>query len=213
MAVDFWGAKVHSTKHFSTVQAGRLNSSDAHLIMDDTEGDDDVRAWFPCPFCYVEVEIPVFCSHLQEEHCYNLKNAVCPMCAANLGKDAIGHFLLQHAPSVKRRRKCQKSGYWNSSVAMIGKDLSAFLGSNSVSGRSNVHEPSPDPLLSPFLCNVSLSDPKDNQQDEAFCSVASTTSDVTSSKSSMSDEVQEEDYEERRQRAAFVQELMISTIF
>lgn len=40
------------------------------------DGDDDVRAWFPCPFCYVEIEIPVLCGHLQEEHCFDLKNAV-----------------------------------------------------------------------------------------------------------------------------------------
>ena len=26
---------------------------------------------------------------------------VCPLCAANLGKDVIGHFTLQHAHSLK----------------------------------------------------------------------------------------------------------------
>lgn len=37
---------------------------------------DDVRAWFPCPFCYVHIAAGVLCSHLQEEHCFDLKNAV-----------------------------------------------------------------------------------------------------------------------------------------
>ncbi|KAI7748863.1 hypothetical protein M8C21_024950 [Ambrosia artemisiifolia] len=95
--MDFWA---HSAKyhHFHTLQSDRLNNSDNHLTMD---GDDDVRAWFPCPFCYVEIEIPVLCCHLQEEHCFDLKNAVCPICAANLGKDAIAHFTSHHVHSIK----------------------------------------------------------------------------------------------------------------
>lgn len=51
-------------------QAGTLSN------VDNTEREEDVRAWFPCPFCYVEIEIQKLCSHLQEEHCFDLKNAV-----------------------------------------------------------------------------------------------------------------------------------------
>lgn len=46
-----------------------------HSLIED-EGGDEVRAWFPCPFCYVEIELPMLCVHLQEEHCFALKNAV-----------------------------------------------------------------------------------------------------------------------------------------
>ena len=42
----------------------------------DSDGEDDARSYFPCPFCCVEIEVPVLCSHLQEEHCFDLKNAV-----------------------------------------------------------------------------------------------------------------------------------------
>lgn len=45
------------------------------VVMED-QGEDEVRAWFPCPFCYVEIELLVLCVHLQEEHCFDLKNAV-----------------------------------------------------------------------------------------------------------------------------------------
>ncbi|KAA8540761.1 hypothetical protein F0562_024320 [Nyssa sinensis] len=97
------------------------------------------RACFPCPFCYVDIEVPVLCSHLQEEHCFDFKNAVCPLCAANLGKDAIGHFTVQHAHSVKRRKKPRKSSFWsNNTSAMLGKDLrelSSFLGPNLMKDR------------------------------------------------------------------------------
>ncbi|KAL7222769.1 hypothetical protein ACSBR1_024464 [Camellia fascicularis] len=181
--MDFWASRVHSAKHLSALQAARLNhNSDNHLNMDGLEGDDDARAYFPCPFCYVEIEVRILCNHLQEEHCFDLKNAVCPLCAANLGKDAIGHFTEQHSHSVKRRRKSQKSGFWSNSSSMLGKDLrelSSFLGSSSMSGRGNVHDSAPDPLLSPFLCNVTLSDPKGNPDDDCSSSAGSTTSVVT----------------------------------
>lgn len=65
---------------------------------------------------------------------------------------------------------------------MLGKDfreLSSFLGSSSISGRENVHDSAPDPLLSTFICNVPFSDPKCNQEDGcASTTAASTTSDV-----------------------------------
>ncbi|KAL8250381.1 hypothetical protein R6Q59_034074 [Mikania micrantha] len=188
MEMDFWGSKVHSAKHhFHTLQSGRLNNSDNHLAMD---GDDDVRAWFPCPFCYFEIEIPVLCRHLQEEHCFDLKNAVCPICAANLGKDAIAHFTSHHVHSIKRRRKSQKSGLWSNGSSHT----------QDTTGRGNIHETAPDPL-SAFLCNVPFSDVQEEQ-------ISSSTS---QSKGNEVEEVQ--DHEEKRHRAAFVQQVVYSTIF
>ncbi|KAL3512716.1 hypothetical protein ACH5RR_025433 [Cinchona calisaya] len=111
-----------------------------------------------------EIEVPVLCSHLQEEHCFDFKNAVCPICAATLGKDAVGHFTMQHAHSVKRRRKFQKSGTWSNASATVGKDLP-------LNCRSDRHEPASDPLLSPFLCSATFSESKDYKQDVS-CSYA-----------------------------------------
>lgn len=205
--MEFWGSRVQSAKHFSAVQAARLGNSDS-LVIDEEE--DDVRAWFPCPFCYVEIEVPVLCIHLQEEHCFDLKNAVCPICAATLGKDAIGHFMVQHAHSVKRRRKSQKSGL----SAMISKDfrdLAPFLGSNSLSSRHNAQEPAPDPLLSPFLRTTHISEPKDTKLHALSSTLPTSASEST--KPSLSDPLQELDYKERIKQAAFFQELVLSTIF
>ncbi|GFQ05685.1 protein dehydration-induced 19 homolog 5, partial [Phtheirospermum japonicum] len=132
------------------------------------EGVDEVRAWFPCPFCYVEIELPLLCVHLQDEHCFDLKNAVCPICAANLGKDALGHFTMQHAHSIKRRKESQKSGFWNnvsSNMVKDFKELSSFLGANSLTGQGSGNGPAPDPLLSPFLCTVPVTVPNDSQDD------------------------------------------------
>ncbi|KAH9776419.1 protein DEHYDRATION-INDUCED 19 [Citrus sinensis] len=90
---------------------------------------------------------------------------VCPLCAANLGKDAAEHFMVQHASSLKRRRKCLKSGLRNGGSAMLGKELSSFLGSPTIV-RGNAPESLPDPLLSPFLCSGTLSDTKGIQKDD-----------------------------------------------
>ncbi|CAK7357307.1 unnamed protein product [Dovyalis caffra] len=187
-------------------------STDYHLSMDDSDGDDDSRACFPCPFCYVEIEVHVLCSHLQDEHCFDLKNAVCPLCAANLGKDAIGHFIVQHASLLKLKRKHKKSGLRTGSSAMLGKDLSSFLGSPTNS-RINTHESAPDPLLSPFFGNLSLSHPKRSQPDEPSNKSASVTSHSKSYGMSSFNGVGQVDCEEQRQKARFVQQLIASTIF
>ncbi|XP_062168871.1 protein DEHYDRATION-INDUCED 19 homolog 5-like isoform X2 [Alnus glutinosa] len=205
MDVDFMAYKVHPSKRFSTVQAARIHTADSHLIFDDSDGEDDARACFPCPFCYVDIDLPMLCNHLQEDHCFDLKNAVCPLCAANLGKDVSGHFIVQHASSLKRRKKSGKSGLTGNS-AMLGKRFPA----NAV---GNKHESAPDPLLSLFINNMQFLDPKCIQQDESFRDDASDTSAVKSMEPSSLDEGHEQDNEERRQKAAFVQQLIMSTIF
>lgn len=209
MDVDFWPSKVHSSKHLSVVRAARLNS-DGHY--DDYEGDEDTRAFFPCPFCYVEIEIHALCNHLQEEHCFGLKNAVCPLCAASLGKDVMGHFIVQHASSLKQRRKSQKSGVWPGSPATLGRDLSSFIGTTT-GGRGNAHESAPDPFLSTFLCNAPHSDTEDVQRDKCSDDEAAVASNLKRTESPSLDKDHEQNTEERRQRAAFVQQLVFSTIF
>ncbi|KAG8378774.1 hypothetical protein BUALT_Bualt07G0020000 [Buddleja alternifolia] len=213
MDLDFWAARVHSAKHnIPSVHLTRLNNSGNHINLED-EGADEVRAWFPCPFCYMEIEVPLLCVHLQEEHCFDLKNAVCPICAANLGRDAIGHFTVQHAHSIKRRKNSQKSGFWSNLSTNMLKDfreLSSLLGANSVTGACSGNEPVHDPLLSPFLCPAPMTVLKDRQKDLSQFVAASS---VAESEKSSRDEGEEQDYEERRNRAAFVQELLLSTVF
>uniref|UniRef100_M1BJG5 Protein DEHYDRATION-INDUCED 19 homolog 6 n=1 Tax=Solanum tuberosum TaxID=4113 RepID=M1BJG5_SOLTU len=77
MDVDFWAARINSARHnLSAVQTNRLSNYDSLSNVDNTQGEEDVRAWFPCPFCYVEIEVQMLCNHLQEEHCFDFKNAV-----------------------------------------------------------------------------------------------------------------------------------------
>lgn len=112
---------------------------------------------------------------------------VCPICAANLGKDATAHFTTQHAHLVEvsiapdnitlnihiqymckdyyfclqRRRKSQKSGSWSNNSMVPTKNMREMNSYNCLqpmNGRDNMHENAPDPLLSPFLCSIPLPD-------------------------------------------------------
>ncbi|XP_030473789.1 protein DEHYDRATION-INDUCED 19 homolog 6-like [Syzygium oleosum] len=209
MDVDFWSSRVRSSKHrLSAIHASGLRY-DNHIVLDDSEGDDDFRAFFPCPFCYVEIDVNILCKHLQNEHCFDLKNAVCPLCAANLGKDATRHFIEDHTSSLKRRKRSNKSGFWTASSASLSRELSSFLGS-SAHVKANAFEMTPDPLLTPFLHNLPFSDPDQAQQEDDSSMDSPTASDA---KSASSDEGEGQDYGTRRQRAAFVQDLIASTIF
>ncbi|XP_030542200.2 protein DEHYDRATION-INDUCED 19 homolog 6-like isoform X2 [Rhodamnia argentea] len=211
MDVDFRSSRVHSSRRLSAIQALGLHY-DNHIVLDDSEGDDDFRAFFPCPFCYMEIDVNILCKHLQNEHCFDLKNAVCPLCAANLGKDATRHFIEHHTSSFKRRKRSNKSGFWTASSASLSRELSSFLGS-SAHVKGNVSETTPEPLLTPFLHNFPFLDPDQAQQEEVE-DASSTDSPATSDgKSASLDEGEGQDYGTRMQRAAFVQELMASTIF
>ncbi|KAF8005894.1 hypothetical protein BT93_K0239 [Corymbia citriodora subsp. variegata] len=208
MDVDSWSSRVRSSRHLSAIHASGLHYDD-HIVLDDSEGDEDFKALFPCPFCFMEINVNIFCRHLQNEHCFDLKNAVCPLCAANLGRDATRHFIEHHTNSFKRRKRSNKSGFWPASSASLSRELSSFLGS-STHVKGNVCDTTPDPLLTPFLQNLPFVDPNQAQQEDASSMDSTATSDA---KSPSSDEGEGQDSGTRRQRAAFVQELIASIIF
>lgn len=216
MDVDFWGSRVHSsTHHLTAMQSSRFHSEN-NLGMVDSDVDEDAQSCFPCPFCYVEIEVPMLSTHLQEEHCFDVKNSVCPLCAENLGKDIVGHFITQHSHMLKRRRKSQRSGSCtNNNLPMVGKELrelTLFLGANSHM-RGNTFDSIPDPLLSPFLCGISPTGPKVVDEDTNSSTETTVTSDVKRKVTSMSDEAREQDYQEKSEKAEFFQQLVLSTIF
>ena len=51
-----------------------FSKTDNHIVLvDDSEGEDDARTCFPCPFGYVDIEVSMLCIDFQEEHCFDLK--------------------------------------------------------------------------------------------------------------------------------------------
>lgn len=209
--MEFWAGRVHSGKSF---QANRVsNSGDISLNMGNEEGEEVSTPCFTCPFCYIDIDVLVLCTHLQEEHCFGLNNAVCPICAASLGKDPLSHFLIQHVQSVKRRRKHQKPGLWNNdTTTMAGQDLQELTARDGFNGDFNLQEPSYlDSHLFAFLPIVPPFEPASAQKESISCDVANATG--SQSKQHRSDPARVENYEEKQKRAMFFQELMASTIF
>lgn len=202
MDFDF-RASFHSVKHLSAVQAARLHSEN-YSVIHYTDVDNDDRCDFRCPFCDFEIEVPVLCSNLEEEHYSAVKNVVCPVCEETLGKDAIMQFT--HSSSRKWGSKPEKSSIWSGNSAMLGKKLTT---------RGNKQESIPDPLLSPFICNVPIPNSNNFHQDENSSS-SNKDIDIPDAKRTGTDAPDmddEQDQQERRLRSAFAQQLVFSTIF
>ncbi|XP_072978928.1 protein DEHYDRATION-INDUCED 19 homolog 6-like [Typha angustifolia] len=196
---ESWGCRI---------QARNISSSAIQ------SGDEDIWEYFPCPFCCVDVEVPFLSNHLQDEHCFDLKNAVCPVCAANPGNDMIAHFIVQHSHLVKRR-KSDKTSLWTNSSAEVGKvpyEVSSFF--EVASNRRKTHAPdsAPDPLISQFIGSIPFLNTKsvdmNHERDIGPASLHDQRLELCISSDSL-----EKDYEEKLQKSRFVQEVLMSTIF
>lgn len=202
MDADYLASKIHSAKHLSAFLSAKHISAESHLALDDTtEAHEDTRTYVTCPFCYIDTDLTLLCSHLQEEHCFDVKDAVCPVCAMNLGKDVATHFRMHHGSSLKNRRKSDKSTFWRNNI----EDLRSFYSLAAKAGAGNLQDFSPDPLLAPFLCSVSYSDPKPDIPQEKAATISNT-------EGSNLIELRREDYEDRMQKAEFIQQMMLSAM-
>ncbi|CAM0885747.1 unnamed protein product [Alopecurus aequalis] len=162
-------------------------------------GGGELWEYFPCPFCYVEVEVPFIRSHLQEEHCFDTRNAVCPICAENLGKDMSAHFRFQHSHLLKRRKPSKPS----SSSPWPAEDANPYMMS-----RRPRQDPEPDPLLSQFICG-GVDETKPESHDRASLHHGSLRSAAISD---VQRRVSQVELEERLQRIEFLREIITSTI-
>ncbi|KAM0875021.1 hypothetical protein ACQ4PT_037058 [Festuca glaucescens] len=158
--------------------------------------------YFPCPFCYIEVEMPFICNHLQEEHCFDTRNAVCPICAENLGKDMSAHFRFQHSHLLKRRKPSRPSSSpWQ---AAPGKELYEEANPYMMNSRT-CQDPKPDPLLSQFICSA-------EQTELASFNGVSVRQAAISDVQRPGQRVSQVELEQRLQRIEFLREIITSTI-
>ncbi|XP_020241461.1 protein DEHYDRATION-INDUCED 19 homolog 2-like [Asparagus officinalis] len=216
MESDSWSRfSAASRRHQSTLQS----RFDLYLGFDDVEGgEDDFRAEFGCPFCAEDFDIVGLCCHIDEEHPVEAKNGVCPVCAARVGMDMVGHITTQHGNFFKmqrRRRFRRGSSASQSTLSLLRKELregnlqSLFGGSSYLSPPSSA---APDPLLSSFITNLPVADPPRESQtldDRNMDSEASEDKPIESNQPILSDK----DQEERARRSKFAQGLVLSTIF
>ncbi|KQK11735.1 protein DEHYDRATION-INDUCED 19 homolog 5 isoform X2 [Brachypodium distachyon] len=165
--------------------------------------DGELWEYFPCPFCYIEVEMPFICNHLQEEHCFDTRNAVCPICAENLGKNMSAHFRVQHSHLLKRRKPSKPSSWPSAAHGEEPYEVNSYMMNNRL-----CQDPEPDPLLSQFICSADQTESKSRDRSRRHGGGSSATSDVQRS----GQRVSQLELEERLQRVEFLKEIITSTI-
>ncbi|KAG6756053.1 hypothetical protein POTOM_039470 [Populus tomentosa] len=159
MTSNFWTSRIAAAKQQYGSQHHHQSSHLDRFNIDDFEVEEEVRPDFPCPYCYEDFDIGSLCSHLEDEHSYESKVAVCPICSAKVAQDMLKY--------MQRRRRLRRVAIPNSqALSLLGRDLrEAHLqvllgggGYRSNNTNANVSNASTDPFLSSFILNLHTSE-------------------------------------------------------
>lgn len=239
MESDAWGrfSAAASKRHQAALRSRYVDASrdpnlrswrDLFLGYEEFDGvEDDLLAEFPCPFCSDDFDIVGLCCHIDDEHPAEAKDVVCPICAASVGTDLVGHLTTQHGSFFKmqRRRRYRKgSSASHNMFSLLRKDLregnlQALLGGSSYMAPPTAA--APDPFISSIIYTLPLDElslplnesPKDAHADSF--NEGSLTSNNSDEKlvERVEPSLTDKDQKERARRSEFVQELVLSTIF
>nr|XP_009419983.1 PREDICTED: protein DEHYDRATION-INDUCED 19-like [Musa acuminata subsp. malaccensis] len=234
MDSDLWisrlaAAKRHySIQHQYSFQSDRLSIDEFEMEEEEEEEEEDVRPDFPCPYCYEDHDITSLCSHLEEEHAFESKATVCPICNIKVTKDMLNHIIFQHGHIFKlqKHRRLRRFGIPSGhTLSLLGRDLyeshlqvlsgSAGYGSNHID-ESNI---AADPFLLTLLMNFPTSGAEEaSKRSPDENSYRKKESNLPYSKSSLNASSLACEQKEQRQkqatgRADFVQDLLVSTLF
>ncbi|XP_011043425.1 PREDICTED: protein DEHYDRATION-INDUCED 19-like isoform X1 [Populus euphratica] len=230
MTSNFWTSRIAAAKQQYASPHHHQGSHLDRFNIDDFEVEEEVRPDFPCPYCYEDFDIGSLCSHLEDEHSYESKVAVCPICSVKVAQDMLSHITLQHGHLFKlqRRRRLRRVAIPNSqALSLLGRDLrEAHLqvllgggGYRSNNTNANVSNASADPFLSSFILNFHTS-----EAEEISKSVVTSIEDSSAKnsapshmwKSSFDPSLSHEEREKRMKqvsgRVGFVQDLLLSTL-
>lgn len=244
MDSEFWTSRLAAAKrrfnlhnHNNNLQAA--SQFDRLLNIDEFEVEDDgIRPDISCPYCYEEFDIASLCTHLEDDHSFDSKPTVCPICSLKVARDMLSHITLQHGNLFKfqRRRRLRRAAIPNSQAfSLFGRDLreahlQVLLGggvagsggfrSTDLSTASN-SVAATDPFLSSLVLNF-----PGTETDDISKSLASATefghSSLTKSSasshawrpkfdSSLSYEERERRVKQATGRAGFMQDLVLCT--
>ncbi|KAJ3702330.1 hypothetical protein LUZ61_006035 [Rhynchospora tenuis] len=237
MDSDLWISRLAAAKrHYAAqLQNNSFQSSD-RVGIDEFEVEDEIRPEFPCPYCYEDHDVTSLCAHLEEEHPFESRAAVCPVCSDKINRDMLNHLTVQHGHLFKNRRRLRRFVIPSSqAISLLSRDLreahlQVLLGTGGFS-RSNNHNSSQnntpaniasDPLLSSLVLNFPPPGETDDGSkssssvgiDEAFAikDVPSHTLKKPSFDLSLSYEEREHRRKQASVRATFVQDLLLSTL-
>nr|TKR99176.1 protein DEHYDRATION-INDUCED 19-like isoform X1 [Populus alba] len=228
MTSNFWTSRIAAAKQQYGSQHHHQSSHLDRFNIDDFEVEEEVRPDFPCPYCYEDFDIGSLCSHLEDEHSYESKVAVCPICSAKVAQDMLMPKFSLTKDYLQRRRRLRRVAIPNSqALSLLGRDLrEAHLqvllgggGYRSNNTNANVSNASTDPFLSSFILNLHTS-----EAEEISKSVVTSIEDSSAKnsapshmwKSSFDPSLSYEEREKRMKqvsgRVGFVQDLLLSTL-
>lgn len=219
MDSEVWASLLSATKRRLALQPSR---SDRPLSHDDIKAHDDMRIEFSCPFCCADFDIGSLCSHIEEEHCFESKAVVCPVCTAKVKSDVVGHITSQHGHLLKMQCRRFRNAITSvgSTLSSLGKErrvasLQTHSGGNSYWSAANASHAGTDPLLASLLYGLS---PPETRNLSKQTGASPSTEDclnqhATSSISPSTSEECKQQLEEAALHAKFVQQLVLSTVF
>ncbi|KAG6535639.1 hypothetical protein ZIOFF_000662 [Zingiber officinale] len=214
MESDAWSrfSAAASKRHQAALQSRYVDASrdpslrswrDLFLGFEELDGgEDDLRTEYPCPFCSEDFDFVGLCCHIDDEHPAEARNVqtfgggvckVCPICAASVGVDLVGHLMTHHGNFFKI----------------------SFLFSSDWGSSHRVPPPAAtDSFISSLIYTLALDESSKEGQAESLSegNLTSNNSDenlVERVEPSLTDK----DQKERARRSMFVQELVLSTIF
>lgn len=228
MDSDLWISRLAAAKRHYSLQHHQ-NSQLDRLGMDDLEVEEEIRPDFPCPYCYEDHDITSLCTHLEDEHPFESKVAVCPICSVKVARDMLSHITLQHGHLFKlqRRRRLRRVAIPNSqALSLLGRDLreahlQVLLGSGGYQSSNTAASTAvTDSLLSSLVLNFPTSEveePSKSTISSADNFINKKTTPLQAWKSSQDLSLSREEREQKRKqatvRASFVQDLLLSTLF
>ncbi|KAG4990457.1 hypothetical protein JHK82_023961 [Glycine max] len=200
--------------------SSRRYHSRSDLYVEESEGSDDFRAEFLCPFCAEDYDVVSLCCHIDDHHPIQAKNGVCPICGKKVGLDLVGHITTQHGNFLRisflqRKRRVRKVGS-GSTMSILRKELregalQSLLGGSSYLASCNSE---PDPLLSSFMFNPAVTDDSASAKPPSVedALVKESSKDDFLERKPQQLQLSEEDQVEKARRFEFVQGLLMSTI-
>eukprot|EP00262_Sarcandra_glabra_P017485 TRINITY_DN5_c0_g1_i1.p1 TRINITY_DN5_c0_g1~~TRINITY_DN5_c0_g1_i1.p1 ORF type:complete len:232 (-),score=28.77 TRINITY_DN5_c0_g1_i1:435-1130(-) len=229
MDSDLWNSRLTAAKRQYSLQHHQNNSQLDRLTIDDFEVEEEVRPDIPCPYCYEDYDIASLCSHLEDEHPFESKVTVCPICSVKISRDMLNHITLQHGHLFKlqRRRRLRRVAIPNSqALSLLSRDLreahlQVLLGGGGYrSSNTNPSNAATDSFLSSLVLNFPSSEAEDISKsalssidDTSVKSVTSTHTWKSSFDSTLSDEEREQKMRLAAVRATFMQDMLLSTLF
>lgn len=226
MDSELWASRLAAAKRQYTLQHQQNNNSQLdRLSFDDIDVEEEIRPDFPCPYCYEDYDIVSLCSHLEDEHPFESKVTLCPICSVRVSRDMLNHITLQHGHLFKlqRRRRLRRVAIPNSqALSLLGRDLreahlQVLLGGGGYrSSNPSTSNVATDSFLSSLMFNFPASEADEITKSMApiveDTSKKSTTS-IKPRKPSFDSSLSREEREQKTMRAEFVQDLLLSTLF